>query len=128
MRSLHADWAVGDDRAFRAAATDALGVAAEQDVLVIVGVKPTRNEPGYGYIVPGKPAGDAHKVKRFIEKPSPARAALLRRRGAPWNSGVFAWSAARFPGETGAHAKKLAAGWAPFNAGDATPLLGAGKT
>src|SRR6266550_62873 len=46
MLSLHADWAVGDDRAFRSAATHALGVAAEQDVLVTVGVKPTRNETG----------------------------------------------------------------------------------
>src|SRR5207237_8312176 len=95
MLSLHADWAVGDDRAFRAAATHALGVAAEQDVLVTVGVKPTRNETAYGYIVPGKPLGSAHKVKRFIEKPTPARAALLRRRGALWNSGLFAWGGAR---------------------------------
>src|SRR5439155_1758581 len=37
MLSLHADWAVGDDRAFRAAARNALGVAAEYDVLVTVG-------------------------------------------------------------------------------------------
>ena len=127
MLSLHADWAVGDDRAFRAAATDALGVAAEQDVLVTVGVKPTRNEPGYGYIVPGKPAGDARKVKRFIEKPSPARAALLRRRGALWNSGLFAWGAARFLGEAGAYAKELAAGWSALNAGDAPRFFAAVK-
>jgi len=66
--------AIGDDRAFRAAATHALGIAVEHDVLVTVGVKPTRNETGYGYIVPGKPLGSARKVKRFIEKPSPARA------------------------------------------------------
>ncbi len=55
MLSLHADWAVGDDRAFRAAATQALDVAAEHDVLVTVGVKPSRSESGYGYIIPGKP-------------------------------------------------------------------------
>lgn len=118
MLSLHADWSVGDDRAFRAAATHALGVAAEQDVLVTVGVKPTRNETGYGYIVPGPPFGSARKVKRFIEKPSPARAALLRRRGALWNSGLFAWSAARFLGEAGAYAEELARGWPALNSGD----------
>jgi len=61
MLSLHADWAVGDDRAFRAAATHALGVAAEQDVLVTVGVKPSRNEAAYGYIIPGAPLGNAGK-------------------------------------------------------------------
>src|SRR5438093_1344242 len=38
MLSLHADWAVSDDRAFRAAGRQALGVAAEYDVLVTVAV------------------------------------------------------------------------------------------
>jgi mannose-1-phosphate guanylyltransferase len=118
MLSLHADWAVGDDKAFRAAATHALAVAAEHDVLVTVGVKPNRNETGYGYIVPGEPMGSARKVKRFVEKPSPARATLLRRRGALWNSGCFAWGAARFLGEAGAYAEELSAGWGPLNDGD----------
>ncbi|HLZ44546.1 MAG TPA: sugar phosphate nucleotidyltransferase [Gemmatimonadales bacterium] len=125
MLSLHADWAVGDDRAFRAAASHALAVAAEQDVLVTVGVKPTRNETGYGYIVPGKASGSARKVKRFIEKPSPARAALLRRRGALWNSGLFAWTAARFLGEAGAYAEELASGWSALTSGDAPRFFAA---
>src|SRR5206468_1683416 len=34
MLSLHADWAVGDERAFRSAARTALGVAEDYDVLV----------------------------------------------------------------------------------------------
>jgi mannose-1-phosphate guanylyltransferase len=125
MLSLHADAAIGDDRAFRAAATHALGVAAEHDVLVTVGVKPTRNETGYGYIVPGKPLGSARKVQRFIEKPSPARAALLRRRGAVWNTGLFAWGAARFLGEAGAYAEELATGWPALSQGDAPRFFGA---
>lgn len=125
MLSLHADWAVGDDRAFRAAATHALGVAAEQDVLVTVGVKPSRSETGYGYIIPGKPAGSARTVQRFIEKPSAARAALLRRRGALWNSGLFAWGAARFLGEAGAYAEELARGWPALNASDAPRFFAA---
>jgi len=73
MLSLHADWAVGDDRAFRSAARNALGVAHEYDALVTVGVTPTRNDTGYGYIVPGKPLGSARAVRRFVEKPSAAR-------------------------------------------------------
>src|SRR5436189_2877223 len=103
MLSLHADWAVGDDRAFRAAAHEALGVAKEYDVLVTVGVKPTRNETGYGYIVPGKPLGGARTVRRFVEKPSAARAALLRRRGGGGlgKPGPFAWAAPPFPGGAG---------------------------
>ncbi|HEV8265244.1 MAG TPA: sugar phosphate nucleotidyltransferase [Gemmatimonadales bacterium] len=118
MLSLHADWAVGDDRAFRAAATEALGVAAEHDVLVTVGVKPSRTETGYGYIVPGKALGSARRVQRFVEKPSPTRAALLRRRGALWNTGLFAWGVARFLGETGAYARELAGGWSALASGD----------
>src|SRR5258705_13169780 len=118
MISLHADWAVGDDRAFRSAARTALGIAEEYDVLVTVGVKPTRNESAYGYIVPGKPLGTARNVRRFVEKPSPARAALLRQRGALWNTGLFAWGVARFLGEAGAYARELTAGWAALSAGD----------
>ena len=125
MLSLHADWAVGDDAAFRAAAAQALAVAVEQDVLVTVGIKPTRNETGYGYIVPGGAAGRGSKVKRFIEKPSAARAALLRRRGALWNSGLFAWSAARFLGEAGAYAEELAPGWPALTNGDAPRFFAA---
>jgi len=78
-----------------------------------------RNETGYGYIVPGKPLGSAKRVQRFVEKPSTARAALLRRRGALWNTGLFAWSVARFLGEAAAHARELRAGWAALAAGDA---------
>ena len=118
MLSLHADWAVSDDRAFRAAARQALGVAAEFDLLVTVGVKPTRNETGYGYIVPAKALGGAHAVRRFVEKPSPARAALLRRQGALWNTGLFAWGVARFLGEAGAYARELKSGWPALAAGD----------
>ena len=125
MISMHADWSVGDDRAFRAAASHALSVAAEQDVLVTVGIKPTRSETAYGYILPGKATGSARKVKRFIEKPSPARAAILRRRGALWNSGLFAWGAARFLGEAAAYAEELTPGWPALTAGDAARFFAA---
>jgi mannose-1-phosphate guanylyltransferase len=125
MLSLHADWAVGDDRAFRSAARTALGVAAEYDVLVTVGVKPTRNDPGYGYIVPGKPLGTARTVRRFVEKPSPARAALLRQRGALWNTGLFTWGVARFLGEAGAYARELKLGWTALAGGDVAGFFAA---
>jgi mannose-1-phosphate guanylyltransferase len=125
LLSLHADWAIQDDRAFRAAARQALAVATEYDVLVTVGVKPTRNETGYGYIVPGKPLGDARPVRRFVEKPSVARAALLRQRGALWNTGLFAWGVARFLGEAGAYARELKPGWGALAAGDVAGFFGA---
>ena len=126
MLSLHADWAVDDERAFRAAAERALGVARQHDVLVTVGVKPTRNETGYGYIVPGTPLGrGARRVRRFVEKPTPTRAGLLRRRGALWNTGLFAWGVERFLAETTAHARELRAGLPALAACDAAGFFAA---
>lgn len=120
MLSLHADWAVGDDAQFRASANRAVEVARAHDVLVTVGVKPTRDETGYGYIVPGARLGKtpAKKVRRFVEKPSPARARILRKSGALWNTGLFAWSTGRFLAEARAHAKELRAGWTALADGD----------
>jgi mannose-1-phosphate guanylyltransferase len=107
--SLHADWVVGDDDAFRAAAKSALDVAEQHDVLVTVGVVPSRAETGYGYIVPGDVlAGAARRVVRFTEKPDADTAAALLEEGALWNSGLFAWTAARFAAETDAVAPEIA--------------------
>lgn len=105
--SLHADWAVAAADAFRATARDALELAAREDVLVTVGVPPTRPDPGLGYIVPGDPLDGAHRVRRFVEKPPPELATELIARGALWNSGLFAWSAARLVAEVRIHAREL---------------------
>ncbi|HWZ27046.1 MAG TPA: sugar phosphate nucleotidyltransferase [Gemmatimonadales bacterium] len=120
MLSLHADWAVGDDAQFRASAKRAVEVARAHDLLVTVGVKPTRDETGYGYIVPGTRLGKtpAKKVRRFVEKPSPARARILRRSGALWNTGLFAWSTGRFLAEARTHADELRGGWTALADGD----------
>ena len=121
MISLHADWAVGDDAQFRLSAGRAVEVARAHDLLVTVGVKPSRDETGYGYIVPGARLGRtaAKKVRRFVEKPSPTRARALRRSGALWNTGLFAWTTERFLAEARAHADELRAGWTALADGDA---------
>jgi mannose-1-phosphate guanylyltransferase len=118
MLSLHADWAIGDDVAFRDAAARALDVAAHHDVLVTVGVRPTRDESAYGYVVPGARLGRARRVKRFEEKPTRARAARLRRHGALWNTGLFAWGVERFLSEARDRAHELRRGWPALTAGD----------
>jgi mannose-1-phosphate guanylyltransferase len=126
MVSLHADWAVGDDPDFRTTAERALAVAREHDVLVTVGVKPTRPESSYGYIVPGRPLGrHARRVQRFVEKPTPARARVLVRRRALWNTGLFAWGVERFLAETAEHARELRAGMPALAAGDAAAFFAA---
>lgn len=118
--SLHADWTVRDAQAFRAAASAALDLAAAQDVLVTVGARPTRPEIGYGYIVPGEPiaGGPARTIARFVEKPTPERAAAMIAEGAAWNTGLFAWTARRFRAEVETHTPELATALPALDGGD----------
>jgi mannose-1-phosphate guanylyltransferase len=97
MLVLPADHVIPDVRAFAADVRRAARAAAEAQVLVTLGVEPTRPETGYGYIRVGEAAGRAHpglfRVKRFVEKPTAARArGYLRRGGHLWNAGIFVWS------------------------------------
>lgn len=117
--AMHADWAIGDDGAFRGSAALALDTARRHDRLVTVGVVPTRPETGYGYIVPG-PAldGDARQVAHFTEKPDAARALDLLATGALWNTGLFAWTADRLLAEVREHTPEVAPHLARLDAGD----------
>jgi mannose-1-phosphate guanylyltransferase len=116
--SLHADWFVGDDEAFRHTASQALDIAERHDVLVTVGIVPDRPEVGYGYIEPGEPLdGPARRVARFTEKPERARAEELVAAGALWNSGLFAWTAQRFLAETRALAPEISGALDRLDAG-----------
>src|SRR5207248_1844592 len=46
MISVHADWSVADEPGFQRALTRAAEVAEQRNVLVTVGVVPTRADPG----------------------------------------------------------------------------------
>ena len=108
LLSLHADWYVGDDAAFRETAKRALNAAERYDRLMAVGMTPSRPEIGYGYIVPGQTLGsDVRAIARFVEKPDATLAARLIAEGALWNCGLFAWTARRFFLETDAVAPEI---------------------
>ena len=69
-----------------------LSYVSENDVLLAMGVKPTRPEPGYGYIQLGelscKP--DVYCVKSFTEKPEREFAKMFMESGEfYWNTGIF---------------------------------------
>jgi mannose-1-phosphate guanylyltransferase len=97
MMSVHADWSVADTAAFQRALGKAADVAETHHALVTVGVVPTRADPGFGYIQPGKELTDgAHHVARFVEKPDRSRAEEMRRDGYLWNSGIFVWRVGDF--------------------------------
>lgn len=97
MISIHADWTVADAPGFRDVLGRAAEVAEEHHVLVTVGVVPTRPDPGFGYIQPGKELDSGvRRVERFVEKPDRARAEVMCREGYLWNSGIFVWRVGDF--------------------------------
>jgi mannose-1-phosphate guanylyltransferase len=97
MISVHADWAIGDENAYREALLAAERVATIEGALVTVGVVPTRAESGFGYIHPGeRTESGALYVKRFVEKPPRERAEWMLHEGYLWNSGIFVWRVADF--------------------------------
>ena len=86
------DQLVLDDVSFMHSIETGISYVSEHDVLLAMGVKPTRPEPGYGYIQMGdlscKP--DVFKVKSFTEKPEREFATMFMESGEfYWNTGVF---------------------------------------
>lgn len=109
MMCVHADWAVGDPDGFRATLARAAAAATRYTSLVTVGIVPTRDDPGFGYIQPGALVEDGVRmVARFVEKPTRERAARMRVEGYLWNSGIFVWRAGDFLEELDARCPEVA--------------------
>ncbi len=89
------DHVIGDDQGYRKNIERAVEIAASGENIVVLGIKPTRAETGYGYIEAGAASdGGALQVRRFTEKPDSTRAAQFLAAGNYyWNSGMFLWSA-----------------------------------
>lgn len=86
------DQLVMNEEAFLNCMEVGLSYVSEHDVLLAIGVVPTRPEPGYGYIQMGdlscKP--DVYQVKSFTEKPEREFAKMFMESGEfYWNTGVF---------------------------------------
>jgi mannose-1-phosphate guanylyltransferase len=88
------------------------GVAQAADGhLVTIGLTPTRPEVGYGYLELGEAVDESagvYWVKRFLEKPEPARAERFFASGRHlWNGGMFLWKCSRILEEIRAHVPEL---------------------
>jgi mannose-1-phosphate guanylyltransferase len=60
--------------------------------IALIGIKPLFATSKYGYIIPSSVLNEnAYMVSRFIEKPPENIATKLIKKGAYWNSGVFAF-------------------------------------
>jgi mannose-1-phosphate guanylyltransferase len=120
---LPADAWVPRPEPFLRSARTVLRLAEEDDRLYLVGVPPTRPETGYGYIEPGAKLGrgPGRAVKRFVEKPSAARAGRFVQSGRYlWNVGIFAWKARVFLEELERHLPELHAGFRKLGKGTLT--------
>lgn len=92
-----ADHLILNEREFERNAFDALDFVGHNDVLLTLGIRPTRPDTGYGYIqYTKKDDGDKYfKVKTFTEKPNLELARTFLKSGDfLWNSGIFVWNAA----------------------------------
>jgi mannose-1-phosphate guanylyltransferase len=89
------DHVIGGTKEFLRDVRRAAEIAAAGENMVVMGIKPTRPETGYGYIEAGHKARDGMlHVRRFTEKPNLDRAEEFVAAGNYfWNSGMFVWSA-----------------------------------
>ena len=85
------DYEVQNEEAFRENIMEGLRFVDRYDGLLTMGIKPTRPEPGYGYIQLGEPVGEhVFRVQSFTEKPSRDFARMFVESGEfYWNTGLF---------------------------------------
>lgn len=103
MAVLPADHVIRQEARYRRLVRAALRLADKPNSLVVLGIRPTRPETGYGYIERGAPVatgkgeGSAYLVQRFTEKPALARARRYVASGRySWNAGMFFWRVSTF--------------------------------
>lgn len=91
--TIPSDQHIPDGDALLDALREAERLAVQDRTIVTLGIPPTRPETGYGYILAdGEDAGPVRRVRSFIEKPEPHRAAvLLQQPNVYWNSGIYVW-------------------------------------
>lgn len=91
-----ADHLILDDHEFERQVFAALDFVAHHDVILTLGIKPTRPDTGYGYIQYEQSVDKDErfqKVRTFTEKPDLELARTFLKSGDfLWNSGIFAWN------------------------------------
>ena len=103
---LPADAVIGRPPVFRTQLAAASRAAAVSPSFLTLGIRPSYPATGFGYLHLGTKTlgtvqgGPFLKVKRFVEKPSLAKAKGYVRSGQyAWNAGIFVWKASTFLAE-----------------------------
>jgi mannose-1-phosphate guanylyltransferase len=104
------DHVIGEPDGYRKILRQGIEIAAAGENIVVLGIRPTRPETGYGYIESGAlEANGALLVRRFTEKPDLATAQQFLKAGNYfWNSGMFLWRASTLANALREHLPKTA--------------------
>ena len=87
-----ADHIILKEEEFKRRIQVAIACAAKQNVLVTLGITPTRPDTGYGYIQFLEEEAEVKRVKTFTEKPHLELAEKFIASGDyVWNAGIFIW-------------------------------------
>lgn len=133
MGVFPSDHVVANPKRFAEVLGMGIRLAAAGENIVVLGVKPTRPETGYGYIEQGAvvernetPQGfapiSAHRVKRFREKPDAHTAERFLAAGNfVWNAGIFLWSVKTLCAAVREHIPDLATPLEAIAAAQGTP-------
>lgn len=91
MIIVPSDQAVFKEDVFLKNVSEGLRMVATADYVLTLGVKPTRPEPGYGYLQQGDSVeSEVYRVKSFTEKPDREFARLFMDSGEfYWNTGIY---------------------------------------
>ena len=86
---------INDVDTYRSVIREALDFTEKSSAIVTVGIRPSRPETGYGYILENGDSSDSKVVKvvSFKEKPNLATAIEYLKAGHYlWNAGIFVWN------------------------------------
>ena len=104
------DHVIADEKSYRATVERAVEIAAAGESIVVLGIRPSHPETGYGYVEVGSALErDTLRVRRFTEKPDAEKAAAFVAAGNYfWNGGMFLWSARTLANALREHLPKTA--------------------
>lgn len=129
--AMHSDLAVSFPDMFRATLRRSAALARTHTTIVAVGVRPSRTETAFGYIVPGLAVGGtgieeggAAWAREFVEKPAPMLANELIKAGAFWNAGMLTAEAQVFLEALAANTKEIALGLEALEMNDTEKFAG----
>ena len=105
-----ADHIILKEDEFKRTIRTALEATQDQDILVTLGIQPSRPDTGYGYIQYIPESGvSINKVKTFTEKPHLELAQQFLESGEfVWNAGIFVWNAQAIIDAFGAYLPEVA--------------------